>query len=389
MKNKIIFIIQGEGRGHFTQAIAAYEMLTAAGYEVYTAVVGSSQRRNIPGFVKERIPVPFVSLPSPNFSTDAANKAIKLRKTFIQTMMHMPQYLKSMRHIRDIVAQHEPVLVMNFFEPLCALSKICYRWRTPLLSIAHQYLYLHPEYRFPAGAGWLKPFYLRMFTRLTAGGADALMALSFYPLSKPQYGRLVVSPPLLRQNIFSQPIYAGDHYLVYLVNAGYVQTVIDWHHAHPHVRLHCFTDSNLVKGTWQYSENLSFHSLDDVRFLRYMASARGLITTAGFETVAEAMYLGKPVLMIPVAGHFEQWCNARDGAKAGAGIYADRFALEMIGQLQPQPETFTVTFRLYAQEVQNLLLKTIQNITAHKHTTQHETLVARQTYANPTAASGL
>ena len=43
-------------------------------------------------------------------------------------------------------------------------------------------------------------------------------------------------------------------------------------------------------------ETLSFHQLDDVKFLNYMAGCRAYASTAGFESICEAMYLGKPVL---------------------------------------------------------------------------------------------
>ena len=45
-------------------------------------------------------------------------------------------------------------------------------------------------------------------------------------------------------------------------------------------------------------DTLSFHQLDDVKFLRYMAGCKAYATTAGFESVCEAMYLGKPLLMV-------------------------------------------------------------------------------------------
>ena len=37
-------------------------------------------------------------------------------------------------------------------------------------------------------------------------------------------------------------------------------------------------------------DTLSFHQLDDVKFLRYMAGCKAYATTAGFESVCEAMY---------------------------------------------------------------------------------------------------
>lgn len=54
-----------------------------------------------------------------------------------------------------------------------------------------------------------------------------------------------------------------------------------------------------------------------------MAGCKAFATTAGFESVCEALYLQKPVLMVPV--HIEQECNAFDATRAGAGIRSDRF----------------------------------------------------------------
>ena len=61
-------------------------------------------------------------------------------------------------------------------------------------------------------------------------------------------------------------------------------------------------------------------------FLNAMAGCRAYASTAGFESICEAMYLGKPVLMVPA--HIEQDCNAYDAMKAGAGIISDSFDLQ-------------------------------------------------------------
>lgn len=45
-----------------------------------------------------------------------------------------------------------------------------------------------------------------------------------------------------------------------------------------------------------------------------MAGCKAYASTAGFESVCEAMYLGKPILMVPA--HIEQDCNAYDAKKA-------------------------------------------------------------------------
>ena len=166
-------------------------------------------------------------------------------------------------------------------------------------------------------------------------GADALLALSFYPLPPSDNSKLKVLPPLLRKDVFEQEIHQQPFILAYVLNAGYMQDIINWHKLHPEEELHCFTDSKAVKGKWRYDDTLCFHSLDDKKFLAMMASCRGLVCTAGFESVCEALYLGKPALMIPVGGHFEQYCNARDAVKAGAGIYDTQFRIDRLLEYIP------------------------------------------------------
>ena len=79
----------------------------------------------------------------------------------------------------------------------------------------------------------------------------------------------------------------------------------------------------------------TFHQIDDTAFLNQMAACKAYASTAGFEAICEAMYLGKPILMVPA--HIEQDCNAFDAVKSGAGISADDFD---IGRLVSFAETF-------------------------------------------------
>ncbi|WP_156099876.1 glycosyltransferase family protein [Hoylesella buccalis] len=57
--------------------------------------------------------------------------------------------------------------------------------------------------------------------------------------------------------------------------------------------------------------------MDDQKFLYYLANCKAYATTGGFESVCEAMYMGKPAMMIPV--HVEQECNAHEAMLEGAG----------------------------------------------------------------------
>lgn len=55
---KVIFVIQGEGRGHLTQALALKQMLLHEGHEVVKVLVGKSKNRVIPEFFQNKIGTP-------------------------------------------------------------------------------------------------------------------------------------------------------------------------------------------------------------------------------------------------------------------------------------------------------------------------------------------
>ena len=100
----------------------------------------------------------------------------------------------------------------------------------------------------------------------------------------------------------------------------------EFHTIYPEVPLRFFWDKADADEVSRIDETLSFYQIDDVKFLNGMAGCRAYATTAGFESICEAMYLGKPVLMVPA--HIEQDCNAHDAMRAGAGIISDSFDLK-------------------------------------------------------------
>ena len=70
------------------------------------------------------------------------------------------------------------------------------------------------------------------------------------------------------------------------------------------------------------------------QLLEKMKTCRFLITTAGFDTVAEAAFLGVPLAVIPVQNHFEQQCNSVDVVLSGLGIAAESIDTGLIGRIR-------------------------------------------------------
>jgi hypothetical protein len=74
-----------------------------------------------------------------------------------------------------------------------------------------------------------------------------------------------------------------------------------------------------------------------------MIHSHGIITGAGFETPAEALYLGKKLMCLPIRGQYEQLCNAAALKKFEVPILNsidDNFnaeVLQWIGSSNPTP----------------------------------------------------
>ena len=196
-----------------------------------------------------------------------------------------------------------------------------------MICIGHHYMFNHPDFKMPQG-NFFARLGLKLYTGLISIGARKKLALSFYPFEDCKKKSIYVIPPLLRDEVLEQPTTHGDYLLVYLLNAGYMDDIIMWHSKNPDVKLHCFVDSKDIVDCVEYDSTLSFHQINDKKFLEMMANSKGLVSTSGFESVCEAMYLRKPVFMVPVEGHYEQYCNSRDAALAGAGIYDTSFNID-------------------------------------------------------------
>jgi uncharacterized protein (TIGR00661 family) len=327
VKKKYILAVQGEGRGHMTQAITVYDMLIEQGHTVCAVLLGSSGARDIPEFFFEKVKAPIIQVQSPNFVTDKKNKSINVTKSVIHNFRKIKTFKQSLRAIDALMKEHEPDVVINFFDLLIGLYYRFYKPKAKMICVAHQYIYFHPDFEFPAGR-FLDKLSIKFFTKLTATGSSKNLALSFYKIHTTNDDVIVV-PPLLRKEIFEMETKHDDFYLVYLVNNGYFEELLEWHKANSDIEVHCFTDQP-EKIYLNYSfdkEKLFVHAINDTLFLEMMSKAKGLASSAGFESVCEAMYLGKPVLMVPIQGHYEQFCNSRDAFKAGAGIFSDRFDL--------------------------------------------------------------
>lgn len=355
---KFLFIVQGEGRGHMTQAIALSQKLESWGHTVSAVCIGKSARREIPTFVYQKITAPIYLFESPNFVTDEKQKSILLWKTITYNLSQIGKYQKSLGILDEQVKKYKPDVILNFYDMLGGLYKALYRPSGHYWTIGHQYLIEHPDFPFAPGQP-LGKWLFKLNTKITAINASKLLALSFRPMAPAANKKLYVLPPLLRKEVKNLQPKNDGFFLCYMVNPGYGQEVINFAKANPNVQIVAFWDHKSIPDGYNPVPNLIFHQVNDQLFLEKMASCKGLVSTAGFESICEAMYLGKPVMMVPVAGQYEQPCNAMDAEISGAGIQSTDFDFRKLIEYIDQKATEALDSKTWFDQFDSSFLKII------------------------------
>jgi len=350
---KYLFVVQGEGRGHLTQAIVLSNLLRKNGHEVAGILVGKNKDVNLPAYFIEKTACKVETFDSPHLLPVEKNVKVSLLKSVINTFKKSPRFLNSYKFLDKKIEEYEPDVVINFYELIISLLFEIKKPKTMFVCIGHQYFFLHPHFRFPKPRRPEIAAFL-YYSRLTCRRADKILALSLG--SPPRYnsGKINIVPPLVREEVFALETRNEDFIAGYIVNPAFEDQIVEWHHTHPAEKLHFFGDRNQSASTEIIDATLSFSKVNDRHFLEVLSSCKAYASTAGFESVCEAMYLGKPVMMVP--SHIEQYCNMIDAERAGAGIGNTGFDLSVlqnyIPQYHPSPE-----FRKWVESAEKRILE--------------------------------
>jgi uncharacterized protein (TIGR00661 family) len=350
---KALFFVQGDGRGHRTQAISFNEILQKNNYEVIEINVGIHNQPPTTELISQYIKCPIHHFSSPHL-VRINDKEISTIKTLTSTITKLPIYSKSISYIHNTIKKNSPDLVIDFYEPLLGLYDLCYNIECPVLHIAHQFMFLHPKY--PKSEDFPNARYLANQYTKFIGTRGKRLALSFYKEHDIPTQNLFVVPPLPREQLFSLTTVDEGFILVYLVNNGYRYEILNQAKTIDRV-IHCFCSKFWNTSNDVYHEGgVVFHSLNGTKFLDFMTRCHAVVCTAGFETVTEAAYLNKKLLMIPVENHFEQALNAKDAEKCRLGKYSKTFNLSLIDKIPvPNNQTFIKWMNSYQQTFSKFL----------------------------------
>jgi len=373
---KYLFIIQGEGRGHLTQAISLSSILRKNGHEVVGALVGKNKDRVIPKFFYDKIGTKVITYNSPNFVWNKAETDVKLFQTVVSNMTtsKFRDYNKSMDLIHNEIKEREPDVVINFYELLAGLTNLRYNEQTPFISMAHQYLIMHSQYPFRK-MDKQKMLYLKLNTFLSSYGSSKKLGLSFYDMEEDTNNNISIVPPLLRDEVLKLKPTQGDYILTYIVVKGFAEEIMKWHYENPKHKLHVFWDKNTESEETEIDDTLTFHKINDIKFLEYLANCKAFVTTAGFESVCEAMYLNKSIMMIPT--HVEQKINSLDAQSSGIGIASNDFNITKILNLSNTKSEGNKSFNSWIESAESQYLNHLTTISKPNYIKRQNNLINR------------
>ncbi len=286
---KILYAIQGTGNGHIARALEIYPLLTQYG-DIDVLISGIQADLDFPYPVKYQLyGLSFIF---------GRHGGVDMWETF--------KKLRPLALLKDIstlpVRSYD--LVINDFEPVSAWA--CKVRKVPCIALSHQAAVLHPNAPVPDATDKMGRMILRHY-------APASVVYSFHFKSFADN----MFTPVIRKGVRNiQPEDQG-HYTVYLPAYDDITLVQHLSQISSTTRWQVFSKHNRITFT---QGNVWVQPVTGEAFLNSMATARGVLCGAGFETPAEALYLGKKLLVIPMHHQYEQQCNAATLSEIGVPV---------------------------------------------------------------------
>lgn len=275
---KILYALQATGNGHISRANEILPILeTMASVDVLLS--GTQADVGLNHHIKyRRKGLSFVF---------GKKGGVDLIRTFKQ--MKTKRFLEEMRSIP--VEAYD--LVINDFEPLSAWA--CRNKNVPCIAMSHQYAVIGKKAPLPKKYDPMAWLILRYY-------APCSMGIGFH---FQEYDDATFTP-VIRSEIRNAYVRNLGHYTVYLP-AYSDKKMIRVLSQHKHIQWHIFSKHSRKA----YSEgNCWIRPINNHEFISSCSNAEGILCGAGFETPAEALFMRKKLLVVPMKSQYEQHCNA-------------------------------------------------------------------------------
>lgn len=275
---KILYAIQGTGNGHLSRARDIIPVLQKKG-AVDILVSGIQADISLPYPVKYQLKgLSFIF---------GKKGGVDLMGTYLKN--NTRSFYKEINSLP--VEKYD--LIVNDFEPISAWA--AYLKRKPCIALSHQCAVLSKKAPLPKQKDRLGHFILENYAP-----AASKYGFHFARFDETTY------TPVIRKQIRETDASDKGHYTVYLPayeEAKLIKTFSKF----KDINWQVFSKHNKKASR---IGNVSIKPINNEAFIESMASCSGMLCGAGFETPAEALFLNKKLLVIPMKNQYEQHCNA-------------------------------------------------------------------------------
>lgn len=275
---KILYAIQGTGNGHLCRAMDIVPCLKKRA-EVDVLVSGTQADIELPFDVKFR-------MRGLSFIFGKAG-GVDLWKTLTQSRIRT--FVKEINTLP--VADYD--LIISDFEPVSSWA--CYLNDKECIGLSHQAAAINRDAPVAEEIDRLGKFILENYAPCTVE----------YGFHFKRYSEHIYTP-VIRQQVRQQEVEDKGHYTVYLPSYDDKQ-LLKHLSRFPDVQWEVFSKHN--KSPLR-EKNISIQPIHNERFIASMATSSGVLCGAGFETPAEALFLNKKLLVVPMKNQYEQHLNA-------------------------------------------------------------------------------
>ncbi|HEV3414329.1 MAG TPA: glycosyltransferase family protein [Puia sp.] len=286
---KIFYAVQATGNGHISRAMELLPYLERYG-KVDIFLSGANNSLDLDASVRYR---------SKGLSLFYTNSG---GLNYWQISRQVLPPLRIFREIRDLPVEKYD-LVINDFE--CITSLACAYKKVSSVNFGHQASFVSSKVPRPAKSDPIGAWILRNYARAT----------QYVGLHFKQYDDFIL-PPVIKKEILQADPQDKSYITVYL--SSYSDAAVR-QYLRPLKEFRWQVFSKEVRQPVQ-DGNILFIPVSRAAFNKSLINCSAILTGAGFETPAEALYLGKKLMVIPIRGQYEQFCNAAALTRMGVPV---------------------------------------------------------------------
>jgi uncharacterized protein (TIGR00661 family) len=300
---RIWYSVFGEGYGHSTRSAPIIEALQKKHALLVTGFNKSYE------YLKKRFPKIVHRIDGPGFVYNS--NTIDRKATFLEFMNSLPENSKKNTfHIFNLIKRFKPDLIISDFEP--ASHYFAYFLKIPIINIDNMSVLSKCEIDVKK-EDMVDYLSALSVIKVFNPQADYNLILTFKRF-KSKEKNVLFFPPILREQVLEKKSRAGDFILVYSTTKSNFSGVFR--------ELKKISEKFVIYGSNEnkLEGNFVFKKFSDEGFLDDLANCKGVLMNGGFSTISEAIYLDKPMFIVPAKNQYEQKFNGLTIEKLGFGV---------------------------------------------------------------------